>query len=111
MSKEYHVFYQKLGELEMLAQGAERFFDMRPESILDVHKKCVYMKSIEAEDLDDVYHNMQGEVWSTDEEHEAAQALVRKSGSGHTSMMIGDVILDGSIYWVVASFGFDKLPA
>jgi hypothetical protein len=61
--------------------------------------------------LEHIFHQMQGEVWSSGSPHQAeAQALIRSKGLRHTSMSMGDVIVDdeGGV-WLAAFVGFDKL--
>ena len=56
--------------------------------------------------LNNVYRNMQGEVWSP---HGEARELIKSKGLDHTSMSMGDVIVvDGEVH-VVARFGFQHL--
>ena len=56
--------------------------------------------------LDNIYHAMQGEIWSPNGE---ARELIKSKGLEHTSMSVGDVIVvDGEAH-VIASFGFDSL--
>ena len=64
----------------------------------------VHLKTIEVNSLDTVYHQMQGEVWSPNGE---AKALLDSKGLWHTSMSVGDVIVDdvGNAH-VVAPVGF-----
>ena len=60
------------------------------------------------EPLEKAYHRMQGEVWSPNGE---ARDLISSKGLQHTSMSVGDVIVNkdsGEVY-VVAQFGFDWL--
>jgi len=68
----------------------------------------IFLKTIEATDLDTVYHDMQGEVWSP---HGEARSLIRARGLRHTSMSIGDVAVERSSLkvYLVASIGFEEL--
>ena len=56
-----------------------------------------------------LYHHFQAENWSPSGE---AQPLISGMGLGHTSMSIGDVIenFDAQTAWMVADFGFTRLP-
>jgi hypothetical protein len=59
-------------------------------------------------DLDAVYWKMQGENWSPNGE---ARSFIRRKGLGHTSMSMGDCVLDndtGEVY-LVTGVGFKKL--
>lgn len=70
----------------------------------------VNLRSIDAEDLDDVYAKMQGDVWSPNGE---ARELILSKGLRHTSMSVGDVILDpiSKEAWIVDNIGFIKLES
>ncbi len=94
-----------------------RIYYMRPEwfrngicnqkpVIAELEKTHVFLCETEARDLDHVFYNMQGEIWSPNGE---ARELIQSKGLRHTSMSVGDVIeLDGS-YWLVSSSGFEDL--
>jgi len=74
----------------------------------DVQNTHSLIGFINAENLEDAFYQMQGEIWSPNGE---ARNLIRNLGLNHTSMMIGDVISipDTGEMWVVAWEGFDKL--
>ena len=57
--------------------------------------------------LQEVYHRMQGDVWSPNGE---ARQLIESKGLSHTSMSVGDIAIDeaGKAH-IVASFGFEPL--
>jgi len=59
-------------------------------------------------DLEDGFHNMQGEIWSP---HGEARALIRSLGLHHTSMSVGDVLEDveAGEFWLVENLGFSEL--
>jgi hypothetical protein len=72
-------------------------------TLSDTH---IFLRDVEATDLEHCYYNSQGEIWSPMGE---ARELIRSKGLQHTSMSRGDVIeLDGR-FWLVASFGFEDL--
>ena len=56
-----------------------------------------------------LYHHFQAENWSPSGE---AQRIISGMGLGHTSMSIGDVIesFDAQTAWMVADYGFTRLP-
>lgn len=56
--------------------------------------------------LEEVYYQMQGEIWSPNGE---ARALIREKGLEHTSMSVGDVIAVDDETWRVVSVGFERL--
>ena len=66
-----------------------------------------YVKMLEAESLDDVFHKMLGEVWSPNGE---ARPLMEYLGLNHTSMCVGDVVVsEDGIAHMVDMFGFKPL--
>jgi hypothetical protein len=67
----------------------------------------VLLKQEDARDLEDVFHKMQGEVWSPNGE---ARSLIREKGLQHTSMSVGDIAVDeaGKV-WLVDRFGFKEV--
>lgn len=75
-----------------------------PELLSHTH---VHLKEVEATNLDDVWRQMQAHNWSPNGE---ARDLIESKGLTHTSMSVGDVIVD-EIGWVavVASMGFNIL--
>ena len=77
----------------------------------DLGQTHVQLKTVELADnasLDDVYFAMQGECWSPNGE---AHGLIASKGLRHTSMSVGDVIVDDAgCAHLVASFGFEALP-
>lgn len=84
----YAVYYQRF--FGLLRPGETRL------TWLDVTHRLV--KKIKADGLDDVYRQMQGEVWSPKGE---ARGLIRSLGLSHTSMSVGDVVKDpGDDFWV-----------
>lgn len=56
--------------------------------------------------LNSIFTMMQGEMWSPGGE---ARGLISKSGSGHTSMSVGDIVMQGRKLWFVDSMGFKEL--
>ena len=75
-----------------------------PAHIEETH---VHLKDIEASDLDDVFHQMQGEVWSPNGE---ARQMILQKGLRHTSMSVGDVAVDDlGTTWTVSPVGWTKL--
>ena len=81
----------------------------------NLEKTHVHLKDVEIADgavyhrnpMERVYHLMQGEVWSPNGE---ARGLIKAKGLQHTSMSVGDVLVDpaGKVF-VVASFGFKEV--
>ena len=79
----------------------------RKPDIAKLSDTHAYLRTVEAVSLDQVYTFSQGEVWSPNGE---ARDLIRSKDLRHTSMSVGDVIEDqDGEFFVVASFGFDRL--
>lgn len=64
------------------------------------------MGTIGGDDLDRICHLMQGSVWSPEVQ---ALDLVKASGTGHTSMSMGDIIVVNGHAFLVDRFGFADL--
>lgn len=81
-----------------------------PKDLEDTH---VLLKHLDIPDgemtaqLEDIFHTMQGEVWSPNGE---AKPLILSKGLRHTSMSVGDVVVteDGTVF-VVDMIGFKPL--
>lgn len=63
----------------------------------------VLMGKVKSKQLDEVWGSLQGEVWSPNGE---ANGFIRKSGTDHTSMDVGDIIVVGNTPWMVDGSGF-----
>ena len=66
------------------------------------------LMDVEAENLEDVYRIMQGEVWSPNGE---ARPLIEAAGLTHTSMSVGDVVenLATGKFYTVDGIGFSEM--
>ena len=69
----------------------------------DLEKTHVKLCSLETKDLDKIYFEMQGEVWSPNGE---ARQLIIKRGLNHTSMSVGDIIVVDDKVFMVDNVGF-----
>ena len=99
----YDVYYMKPDFFSAFIWG-----DKKPE-LAALDKTHTLLKSeLERPDMEAVFTYMQGENWSPNGE---ARPLIERLGLKHTSMSVGDVLRDcwTGEYYVVASFGFDKL--
>jgi hypothetical protein len=68
----------------------------------------VHLKDIEANDQEDAFSRMRAENWSPNGE---ANDLLQSKGLQHTTMTIGDVLVDESdAVYVVTGIGFSLLP-
>lgn len=73
----------------------------------DIPNTHAMVRFLEAKDLDEVYHEMQGENWSPEGE---ARSLIRMLGLQHTSMSVGDVIedIESGAFYQVMRVGFEQ---
>ena len=73
----------------------------------DLSATHVHLTDIEAHGLDAAWCAMQGEIWSPNGE---ARELIQSKGLQHTSMSVGDVIIDdvGNAH-TVAGAGFKAI--
>ena len=85
-------------------------YDIKPtiDTISETHVVVKMLKVNDNALLNDVFYEMQAENWSPNGE---AQALIRALDLEHTSMSVGDVILDveSGTYYVVLPVGFEEL--
>jgi hypothetical protein len=88
----YGVFYKNSIELE----------DYNGENLKDNY---TLVRILNANSIDDVYYQMQGEIWSPNGER---RELIEALGLKHTSMSVGDVIfhVESGRYFVVDNVGF-----
>lgn len=109
----YRVWYMKPEFFRDGIMGAKWLKErgMLP-TMATLEKTHVLLREVEANGLDEIYYQQQGEVWSPNGE---ARGLIREKGLQHTSMSVGDVIVGpgGDAYgdrgWIVDSVGFTKL--
>jgi len=78
-----------------------------PDSVF-INRDYKMLGSINADGLEGVYYNMQGEIWSPEGE---ARPIIRELNLKHTSMSVGDVIRDDhtGVYYIVDVMGFKKV--
>jgi len=82
-----------------------------PESIVlsDLEASHAMIAVVEAEDPEEVFFKMQGEVWSPNGE---ARPLIKALGLRHTTMSVGDVVVDAEgVAHAVDLCGFYRLGA
>jgi hypothetical protein len=88
----YSVYYMKA---EFFRKGVMGYDWLRGKNLLpdsaDLSKTHVFLKLIEARNQEDAYFKMQGESWSPTGE---AREFVTSKGVQHTSMSVGDIVLD-----------------
>jgi hypothetical protein len=97
----YQVWYMRP---EWFAKVSSRGENPDPANLDATH---IHLRNVEARNLDQVFRDMQGDVWSP---NGAARDLIRDKGLVHTSLSVGDVIVDpdGAAH-LVAMFGFKNL--
>jgi hypothetical protein len=83
--KMFAVYYQKEPTFESMLVGIG---DLERKDIETSHQ---YLGFMQAQDLEDLFMRMQGEVWSPEGE---ARGLITLLGLRHTSMSVGDVAYD-----------------
>src|SRR5262245_33549387 len=73
-----------------------------------LNRTHIFLGMFDAEDLEDLFIKMQGEVWSPNGE---ARELIKAKGLQHTSMSVGDlaVDLDNWTVHLVDRFGFVEI--
>ncbi len=68
-----------------------------------------FIRTIEADSLGDAFCQMQGCVWSPNGE---ARDLIQAAGVSHTSMSVGDVLVDQQDRaWLCTSNGWQEIRA
>ncbi|WP_426614510.1 hypothetical protein [Bradyrhizobium sp. McL0616] len=73
----------------------------------DLSATHVHLKDIEADDQEDVLRRMRADIWSPNGE---ALDLLQSKGLAHTTMTIGDVLVDESdAVYLVTAIGFSRL--
>jgi hypothetical protein len=95
--KKYLVYYKKY-PFEPVKQMTEEEFA----------EEYTLLMELKAKDMNDVFWQMQGEVWSPNGE---ARQIIKDFGLTHTSMMSQDVIYDAEkdAYFMVKPIGFEQI--
>lgn len=67
-----------------------------------------FIKTVDVQELRNVFFEMQGETWSPRGE---ARPIIENAGVRHTSMSVGDIVLDleTHTYFVCAEYGWREL--
>jgi hypothetical protein len=115
-TERYAVYYMKP---KFFRYGIMGFKNLKDKGILPsiwtLEKSHVLLKVMDVHehesdgsDLEWIYRHMQGEVWSPNGE---ARDLIMSKGLAHTSMSVGDIIVDHkhNTLWMVDIFGFISL--
>ena len=76
-----------------------------PNNLAATHVKIGSVKETNPER---VYHMMQGEIWSPEGQ---ARDMIRASGTGHTSMSMGDIVVVDGKAQMVDRFGFSPIDS
>jgi len=95
----YQVWYMKPSFLRGIVGNSPD-----PNDLSATH---VHLKDIEADSQEDALDRMQGNIWSPNGE---ALDLIQSKGLQHTSMSIGDVLVDeADAVYLVTAIGFSRL--
>ena len=100
--KKFWVYYRNeptfraYGKLERETE-IQAVYDMNESSVWVNPKIYTFVAMQWAEDIDHVFHTMQGEVWSPNGE---ARPLIQALELNHTSMSVGDLVVteDGEAF-------------
>ena len=96
----YQVWYMKPSFLRGIVGNSPD-----PNNLSATH---VHLKDIEADDREDALYRMRADIWSPNGE---AIDLIQSKGLEHTTMTIGDVLVDESdAVYLVTAIGFSWLP-
>ena len=96
----YQIWYMKPSFLRSIVGGSPE-----PNNLSATH---VHLKDIEADNQEDALSRMRAENWSPNGE---ALDLLQSKGLQHTTMTIGDVLVDESdAVYLVTGIGFSLLP-
>jgi len=66
----------------------------------------ILLGEIAGTDLEEIFQMLQGENWSPEGE---ARELIKNKELNHTSMLVGDVIQIGEVFYLVDEVGFKEL--
>ncbi len=104
------IWYSKKNEFRDFSGGSEFLNKHMPEkmptTVKDLTKTHALIGKIKETNLDKIFMLMQGENWSPNGE---ANDLIRRSGSGHTSMSVGDIIVINGKMSMVDPSGFQSI--
>lgn len=101
----YAIWYMRP---EWFARGVTGEKLPNPDRLRDTHVHLIdYVPRPSPHPLETIFCELQGEVWSPNGE---ARDMIRSKGLAHTSMSVGDVIVDpDGVVHVVKMMGFAKL--
>lgn len=78
-------------------------------NIMNLEATHNFVKEIEAPDAEAAWMAMQAENWSPNGE---ARDLIKNAGLQHTSMSVGDILIDErNKVWMADRFGFTEIAA
>ncbi len=111
--------FRKEGRFQILYSKSELFSELICGYAMAIKLGCIpiagklyhtheFLGWLEAKDLEEAFTMMQGENWSPDGE---ARSFIESSGTGHTSMSVGDIIFDTNdqAYWFCDIAGWKQL--
>ena len=102
--KNFTIFYGKKEyqraldwNLENLLEHEPDVFEKMKANFLDTHTP---LATIRVPNMRDIFSIMQGENWSSGDRQEKAQAEIKKLGLRHTTMRVGDLVIDNETHYV-----------
>ena len=101
------IWYWKKGQSRDMMMGHKWLKErgLLP-TVKSLNKTHTLIGQIGETDKRKIFIMMQGESWSPQGQ---ARNLISKSGSGHTSMSVGDIAMIRGKLWMVDSFGWEEL--
>jgi len=105
-SQEFDIYFTKPEYTREFMMGYEflkEHTDLVNRTIAETH---VCMGTIRADNLNDVYYKMQGDVYSPEGQ---AREFIEASGVKRTSMSVGDIVFVNEEYYMVDNFGFKRI--
>lgn len=100
MNREFKVYYRK--------EPMFRLDEALTREQVTKEQTHAYLTSVYTTDVESVFYRMQAEVWSPNGE---ARPLIQMKGLHHTSMSVGDVVLDvqGDVMWQADMAGWKEV--
>ncbi len=105
-SKEFDIYFSKPEYRSDYMMGYEFLVEHTEFLNRTIAETHMYIGTIKANDLDDVYYKMQGDVYSPEGQ---ARPFIESIGIRRTSMSVGDVIFFNEEYYMVDNIGFVRI--
>jgi hydroxymethylpyrimidine/phosphomethylpyrimidine kinase len=102
--KNFTVLYGKKAYTRALDWDLENLKEHEPEVFAEMManflKTHTPLATIRVPNMGDIFGIMQGENWSSGDRQEKAQAEIKKLGLRHTTMRVGDLVIDHDTRYV-----------